>query len=630
MAAAADHPWQSIARQTAADLAPFPGRFAMAWRVALLCALVAGTAMVFKVPESAIGCYLIIFLYRPDGAEGVGQAIGIILLVSLVVLAMAPVIQATADTPLLRLCVIAGVSFAFVFLGSASTLGEQSSIIALVVAFVLTLVDRLPAGEIATRGLLYAWQMASMPMALMIGFNLLLGTGPHTLLRRTVAERLMAGAEALEAPEAGARGLDAALAEGRAESDKQVQLARLFHTAPAASVRWLAGAAETSYRYLLAVAAVPRAADAERARLARDSRAAAAAIQAGHKPAPVEQDAAGSTTLSAGLGALAAARDALAGLARADGGSDGAPAKTPFLKADAFTNPDHQRYALKTTGAAVSCYLIYSLIDWSGIHTAMITCYVAALGTTGETVHKLVLRICGCLVGAALGILSILFVIPHLESVGGLMVLVFLALLPAAWVSVGSERISYGGVQIGLAFLLTILDGFAPSLDMDSARDRVVGILLGNVVVYLFFTGLWPKSTVREVRERLARALAVLAKLAALAPEARQSALSDAAFVESEVGAMEELLAMLPFEPARQRPPAAAVARIADTLREARDLLPLLMFAPGPSPEAARRLSAAAERLERGAAADPAGEADAGDTDDLARRAGRIAGLVAA
>ena len=541
MTAAADHPWHGLARQVAADLAPFPGRFAMVWRVALLCALVAATAMVFKVPESAIGCYLIIFLYRPDGAEGVGQSIGIIMLVSIVVLVMAPVIQVTADTPLLRLCVIAGVSFAFVFLGSASTLGEQSSIIALVVAFVLTLVDRLPAGEIATRGLLYAWQMVSMPMALMIGFNLLLGTGPHTLLRRTVAERLMAGAEALEAPEAGARGLDAALAEGRAASDKQVQLARLFHTAPTATVRWLAGAAETSYRYLLAVAALPSAADGERAR---------------HAPAPLEEDVTGSATLAVETGALTAIRDALAGLARADGGSGGAPAKTPFMKADAFTNPDHQRYALKTTGAAITCYLIYSLVDWSGIHTAMITCYVAALGTTGETVHKLVLRICGCLVGATLGILAILFFIPHLESVGGLMVLVFLGLLPAAWVSVGSERMSYGGVQIGLAFLLTILNGFAPSLDLDAARDRVAGILLGNLVVYLFFTGLWPKSTVREVRERLAGAVAVLAKLAAMAPEARRAAVSDAAFMASELGALEELLACSPSSPpASAHPP---------------------------------------------------------------------------
>ena len=120
MAQAAESPWRAIARQTRSDLMPFPGRLAMTWRIALLCALVAGVAMLYKVPESAIGCYLIIFLARPNGAECVGQAIGLIILASVVVLAMAPLVQATADSPLLRIVTIAALSFAFVFLGAAS------------------------------------------------------------------------------------------------------------------------------------------------------------------------------------------------------------------------------------------------------------------------------------------------------------------------------------------------------------------------------------------------------------------------------------------------------------------------------------------------------------------------------
>lgn len=59
----------------------------------------------------------------------------------------------------------------------------------------------------------------------------------------------------------------------------------------------------------------------------------------------------------------------------------------------------------------------------------MVTCYVASLGTIGETTHKLMLRICGCLLGAAMGVAAIVFVIPHLTSVGGLMALVFIAAL---------------------------------------------------------------------------------------------------------------------------------------------------------------------------------------------------------
>lgn len=139
---------------------------------------------------------------------------------------------------------IALTSFAFVFLGAASQLGEIGSSIALVIAFILTLVDSLPLGEIATRGLLYAWQMAVMPMALMIVFNLVLGTSPHRLLRQTIVERLEAAA-----------------------------------TAPTATVTWLSGAARTSYQLLLAVAALPAGlAQEARAALSEHCRAAAAAI----------------------------------------------------------------------------------------------------------------------------------------------------------------------------------------------------------------------------------------------------------------------------------------------------------------------------------------------------------------
>lgn len=625
MTRTAEQPWAGIFRQAWADLQPFPGRFAMTWRVALLCALVCGTAMLYKVPESAISCYLIIFLMRPNGAECVAQAIGLTILVSLIVLLMAPIIQATADQPLLRIALIAATSFAFLFLSSASQLGEIGAIIALVIAFVLTLVDQVPAGEIVTRGLLYAWQMAVMPMALMAVFCMVFGTSPHRLLRRSVCRRLDAATQALSG-EARAP-LRVALEEGLAAGDKQAMLARLLHTAPSTEVRWLSGAAATAYRLLLAVAALPAeiGSDARKA-LADQCRSAAALIAGGRRPEPPPAVAMTDT------GPAGVVREALAGLAQPNGGSGATAAKPAFLATDAFTNPDHQRYALKTTAAAISCYLIYSLIDWQGIHTAMITCYVAALGTTGETVHKLALRITGCLIGALLGLGSILFVIPHLQSVGGLMALVFAGVLVAAWVSSGSERVSYGGVQIGLAFLLTILDGFAPSTDMDAARDRVVGILLGNLVVYLVFTQIWPKSAVVDVRERLARALAALSRLAAMDPPARATGIVDAAAVETELASAREALALLPFEPPHQRPPEALVQRLRRLVEEARSALPPLMFAANVPAETSAMFAQAAERIGRheggkspAGAAMPAGEA----TEPLARRAERIAALAA-
>jgi multidrug resistance protein MdtO len=192
-------------------------------------------------------------------------------------------------------------------------------------------------------------------------------------------------------------------------------------------------------------------------------------------------------------------------------------------------------------------------------------------------------------------------------------------------VSVGSENISYAGVQVGLAFLLTILNGFAPSTSMDAGRDRIIGILLGNVVVYLFFTGIWPKSAAEAVSERLRTALAALARIAALAPAAREAATTDAEIVETEAAAAGEQIELLPFEPADQRPDAARIETFAALAAEARALVPLLMFSDAPTPAASERLARVAERVGRSEAdpaAVPPGESVAAG--DVLSRIGRI------
>src|SRR5262249_54103642 len=38
--------------------------------------------------------------------------------------------------------------------------------------------------------------------------------------------------------------------------------------------------------------------------------------------------------------------------------------KSGFFQPDAFTNPAHVQFALKITGSAMLCYLIYSVLSW--------------------------------------------------------------------------------------------------------------------------------------------------------------------------------------------------------------------------------------------------------------------------
>lgn len=589
--------FREYARKFAQELDPFPGRLALTWRIALLSALVAGVAMVYEIIEPAIGCYLIIYMMKPNAAETIVMAIGALVLVTIVVALIILLANFTIESPPLRLATMAFVSFVFVYLSSASRLGPLGSDIALVIVFVLSLLSFVPFGEAANRLFIYAWQMVAMPMAMMVCFNLVLGRSPQTLLRETIGERLEAASAALLDPDGGRASVKTILSEGNAEHNQRALLARALHYVPNAESAWLARGIENSYRMLMAISALPASVTLQwRRQLAARCAEVANAVAARRdipQPEPIPDTAAG-----APLEACAALHD----LARPEQSWPPMP-QAPFFSPDALSNPEHQRLALKTTGAALACYLIYTGLQWQGIETAMVTCYVAALGTTGETVHKLALRIAGCLVGAAMGMGALLFLIPHMTSVGSLMALVFIALLPAVWISTGSERFAYGGVQIALAFLLIVLHGYGPSLDMDTARNRIIGILLGNLMIYLVFTKIWPVGMIKTVHRQLTDALQALTRLASLPAERRADAVAEASQAMTSLDAAANALEYAAFEPHGIRPEAAEIERLGRIVTEAENLT-VDLFLSGGSPAQLDRLGRLEAATETEARAD--------------------------
>ena len=189
------------------------------------------------------------------------------------------------------------------------------------------------------------------------------------------------------------------------------------------------------------------------------------------------------------------------------------PKPKSFFVSDAFTNPAHVHFALKVTFAAMFCYIVYMAIDWSGIHTALITCTFIALESTGATLHKGVLRIGGCVIGGALALFTIVFLMPHMETIASLVVVVACASAIAGWVATGTELISYAGLQIAFAFFYSVFQGYAPDTDLDNVRNRVVGILFGLIVTGLVFRYIWPERTIDRLRDALRAALRQLARL---------------------------------------------------------------------------------------------------------------------
>jgi multidrug resistance protein MdtO len=181
--------------------------------------------------------------------------------------------------------------------------------------------------------------------------------------------------------------------------------------------------------------------------------------------------------------------------------------------ADAFGNPAHWQFALKTTMAVMVSYAIYTLLDWPGMRTAVVTCFFVALSSLGETVHKLVLRLSGAVIGGLIAGLCIVFVLPHLTDIGQLCLLIAAVSVGAAWIATSSEMLSYAGLQIAFAFFLGILQGYAPATDLTVLRDRVAGILLGNIVTTIVFSSFWPQSARSGMRAAIAEALRAIGEV---------------------------------------------------------------------------------------------------------------------
>ena len=147
------------------------------------------------------------------------------------------------------------------------------------------------------------------------------------------------------------------------------------------------------------------------------------------------------------------------------------------------------------------------------ILTVFYTPLIIALASTGATIHKGFLRIVGCSIGGALGLICAIWVIPRFETLETFLFIVFCVHGLAAWIAVGDDRISYIGLQIALAFDLGFLQGYGPPDNIDPIRDRFIGIVLGICIVTTVFAVIWPESADLSARERLAASLRTIARL---------------------------------------------------------------------------------------------------------------------
>lgn len=563
-----------------------PGRWEFTTRLALICTLTTLVAEIYQTPDAALTAYLAFFLNRPERTLSLIMSVALTAVITVVIGLVFLVARVVIDDPLWRVSSIALTSFGLLFLASASKLRPVAGTLALIVGYALDLLGTIQIGEEATRALLYAWLFVAIPAGISLLINLALAPAPRRTAASAIGAQLRQCAAFLRDSESLAQqqAFRECSESGVAEIRTQLKLAGIERSAPQRDLDALRQAALSTAALTSALKVME---SDPQVQLRKDTRQAIATtleemahiLSRGGYPIELTPAWPCDGQLSAvARRVLAEIHEAVCQFAEiASGPTEIARADEGFFLKDAFTNPEHVHYALKTTAAAIFCYCLYSLLDWPGIHTCFLTCYIVAQSTAAESVEKLTLRIAGGLLGAAAGIAAIVFLIPYLTSIGGLLFAVLAGSWIAAYVAAGSPRISYAGFQFAFAFFLCVIQGAGPQFDLTVGRDRIVGILIGNIVAYVAYVHIWPVTICRRIDPALA---SVLGRLRALLPGQAAEPLRQMMAVEANatLTAAGTDLSLARYEPVSIRASDSWLSSRREAIEQGRALCALLLL----------------------------------------------------
>ena len=532
------------------ELAPAPGRARAAARIVVACIVATGLVMTLHSPHASFVIITIFVISQTNAGASVAKAFWRVL-GTLVGAAVGMVAYVSfLDHPWLRVALLGPLTAFFVFLSQTTTTPYFGLLGGITAVLIMTVTG--PDAESGIR--IGLWRFAMIALGALIGTAaqiFLWPDDPEKLLNNALAERLAAVEDLLASLRDGRRpaterldtlvltGLSRQLdlldnAEARYPSRRQHHaeqisliggVEKLLTTAVAfsraARLREFLPSAPARERLASIIA------NCGRVRRALQSRQLAEHLLS---PPALPSDAAVAATGAAPfLPALIDLETTLSSLLRATGCTVcthspqavpppilalDSPARASFFTpAFSALNTSAILFSLQAGLAATFAYVLYEGMAWPGLSTSVWTALLVAQSTLGASIQKAILRLVGASLGGLLGLLTILFLVPNIDSLAPLLIVVAVVTGIAAWLAAGSARIAYVGIQIGLAFALCVLNDLGPTTDLVPARDRVLGVLLGIGVWAVVFGLTGSLIAGRAMRRSLAITLRSLAAL---------------------------------------------------------------------------------------------------------------------
>ena len=532
--------WVTFLRR---ELAPTPGRGGATLRLTLACLIATIPILTHRIPHGLVVMIVMYLITQEDtaatllgsilGVVGVTISLGLALLAWMIAL----------DIAWLRICVSAAFLLGGLFLKRVLSVGALGSALGLPGALVMILPDVMtvpglfsPSPETLTEFVLWIWLCVTLGLGVNLGVQLLLAPGdPLTLLQRELDARLRVVAEtvrrlagvAVSASEPAAS-LDSLATSGMSRPLALLKSASLTRSWARGRHEELAAIITLVDRLVTDAAALRMLASssppdaATRTSLLRVGDACELAKEAfAERRRPASRDwgpppsAFAATTAWPPLADMERALDGITIAVRVREPAERSQEARPgLLLPDAFTNPEYVQFAVRGAVACLICYVLFVGLDYPGIYTSVITCFVVSLSTIGSSNQKGLLRFGGAALGGAMGLLALVYAFPNVDGLGGFWLVFGAGTAVAAWINFGSPRVSYGGYQTGLAFYKAVFQSFGPAISATVLRDRLIGIAFGLIVFGLLEHVLWPVRAADRMRERLADVLRSLGGLA--------------------------------------------------------------------------------------------------------------------
>lgn len=162
---------------------------------------------------------------------------------------------------------------------------------------------------------------------------------------------------------------------------------------------------------------------------------------------------------------------------------DFAVVQAPAAKPGMWARPvDADLIAVALTGgvAVAAIPFIWASLQLPGLDQTPITAFVIMTAVRGDARLKAVNRAAGCLLGGGLGLL----VLPLVgNQTAPWLAAIFTGLFVCAHIRHSGGDDSYAGQQAGVALILAMIQGSAPSTSLIPALDRLTGIVGGVLVV---------------------------------------------------------------------------------------------------------------------------------------------------